>query len=101
MNTDQGSQFSSSAFIGLFQEHRIQVSMDSRAAGGTTSSPRASGNQSSTRRFTCTAMTPFPRSGRLWIDTSISTISVARIQPLTGKPWIRLTLPRRCSPQRL
>jgi transposase InsO family protein len=64
MNTDQGSQFSSSAFIGLLQEHRIQVSMDGKGC---------------------------------WRNN----VFVARIQPLTGKPWIRLTLPRRCSPQRL
>jgi len=30
MNTDQGSQFTSSAFIGLLQEHSIQVSMDGK-----------------------------------------------------------------------
>ncbi|MBK6355710.1 MAG: IS3 family transposase [Betaproteobacteria bacterium] len=30
MNTDQGSQFTSSAFIGLLQEHTIQVSMDGK-----------------------------------------------------------------------
>ena len=30
MNTDQGSQFTSSTFIGLLQEHRIQVSMDGK-----------------------------------------------------------------------
>ena len=30
MNTDQGSQFTSSAFIGLLQELRIQVSMDGK-----------------------------------------------------------------------
>jgi len=30
MNTDQGSQFTSSAFISLLQEHKIQVSMDGK-----------------------------------------------------------------------
>ena len=30
MNTDQGSQFTSSAFIGLLHEHGIQVSMDGK-----------------------------------------------------------------------
>jgi len=30
MNTDQGSQFTSSAFIGLLQQHSIQVSMDGK-----------------------------------------------------------------------
>ena len=30
MNTDQGSQFTSSTFIGLLQEHGIQVSMDGK-----------------------------------------------------------------------
>ena len=30
MNTDQGSQFTSLAFIGLLQEHSIQVSMDGK-----------------------------------------------------------------------
>jgi len=30
MNTDQGSQFTNSAFIGLLQEHSIQVSMDGK-----------------------------------------------------------------------
>jgi len=30
MNTDQGSQFTSSAFIGLLQEHSILVSMDGK-----------------------------------------------------------------------
>jgi putative transposase len=30
MNTDQGSQFTSSAFIGLLQERSIQVSMDGK-----------------------------------------------------------------------
>ena len=30
MNTDQGSQFTSSAFIGLLQEHSTQVSMDGK-----------------------------------------------------------------------
>lgn len=30
MNTDQGSQFTSSAFIGMLQQHSIQVSMDGK-----------------------------------------------------------------------
>jgi putative transposase len=30
MNTDQGSQFTSAAFIGLLQERSIQVSMDGK-----------------------------------------------------------------------
>lgn len=30
MNTDQGSQFTSSAFISLLQEHKIQISMDGK-----------------------------------------------------------------------
>lgn len=32
MNTDQGSQFTNSVFIGLLQEHRIQVSMDGKGS---------------------------------------------------------------------
>ena len=91
MNTDQGSQFTSSAFIGLLQEHSIQVSMDGKG---------------------CWRDNVFVE--RLWksvkyeeiylhgYDTvSIFTIVVARTQRLTGKPRIRLTSTSRCSPQRL
>jgi putative transposase len=102
MNTDQGSQFTSFAFIGLLQEHNIQVSMDGkRVAGAITSSSNASGNRSSTRRFTCTATKPFPRSGKRSPAILISTIAVARTQRLTGKPRIRLTSTSRRSTQRL
>ena len=45
------------------------------------------------------ATTPFPRCGKRCPVTLISTIAAARIPRLTGKPRIRPTLPRRCSPQ--
>jgi putative transposase len=32
LNTDQGSQFTSTAFVGMVQEHRIQLSMDGKGA---------------------------------------------------------------------
>jgi putative transposase len=30
MNTDQGSQFTASEFIGVLQEHKIRISMDGK-----------------------------------------------------------------------
>ena len=52
MNTDQGSQFTSSAFIGVLQENEIQISMDGKGcwrdnvfvAQGHASRSNASGN---------------------------------------------------------
>jgi putative transposase len=44
-NTDQGSQFTSEAFTGLLQQHRIAISRTARAAGATTSSLNGYGNR--------------------------------------------------------
>jgi len=41
MNTDQGNQFTSSAFIGLLQEHSIQVSMDGKGCWREEVAPRS------------------------------------------------------------
>ena len=61
MNTDQGSQFTSSAFIGLLQQQGIQASMDGQGCWrDNVFVERLWKSVKSTRRFTCTATTPFP-----------------------------------------
>ena len=87
--------------LACFRSTAFRSAWMARGAGAITSSLSASGNRSSTRRFTCTATRRFPRSGKRWPATSISTIAVARTQRLTGKPQIRLTSTSSCSPQRL
>jgi len=42
-NTDQGSQFTSEAFTGRLKKEGIQISMDGKGRGATTSSSSASG----------------------------------------------------------
>jgi putative transposase len=42
-NTDQGSQFTSVAFIGPLQKHEIKISMDGKGAWRDTSSSSGSG----------------------------------------------------------
>ena len=37
MNTDQGAQFTSTAFIDILQQHRIQICMDVKVVTMTTS----------------------------------------------------------------
>jgi len=53
-NTEQGCQFTSLEFTGLLKDHGIQISMDGKAAGGTTCSWSGSGKASNTRRCICT-----------------------------------------------
>ena len=64
MNTDQGSQFTSSALSVCSSSKVSKSAWMARAAGGTTSSSNGCGSPSSTRRFTCTATTPFPSPAR-------------------------------------
>jgi hypothetical protein len=53
-NTDQGSQFTSSAFTGLLMRHAASASRWTvRVAGATTCSSSGCGAPSSTRRCTC------------------------------------------------
>jgi len=43
LNTDQGSQFTSTAFVDCVQQHGISLSMDGKGPGATTASSSASG----------------------------------------------------------
>lgn len=97
MNTDQGSQFTSSAFIGLLREHSIQVSMDGKGCWRD--------NVFVERLWKSVKYEEIYLHGYETVSevrqALIFTIVVARIRGLTGKPRIRLTSTNRCSPLRL
>ena len=85
-NTDQGSQFTSAAFIGLLLENAIAISMDGRGSWRDNVFVGGCGGRSNTRRSICTPMTVSARhvlrSGGIW--TSI-----------TANDRIRVSLPER------
>jgi hypothetical protein len=60
-NTDQGSQFTGSAFTGVLADNDIAISMDGKALGETTSSSSGCGAASSTRRCISEPTTTCPR----------------------------------------
>ena len=59
-NTDQGSQFTSTAFTQVLKDHGIRISMDGRGRVRTTSSSSGSGGQSSITTCTCIHFTAAP-----------------------------------------
>jgi hypothetical protein len=73
-NTDQGSQFTGSAFTGVLANNGIAISMDGKAPDGITCSSSVCGAASNTRRCICgptTASTrPALRSVNTWTFTT-------------------------------
>ena len=60
-NTDQGSQFTGTAFTGVLPTTTLRSAWTARAPGGTTSSSSGCGAASNTRRCTCGPTTACPR----------------------------------------
>ena len=69
-NTDQGSQFTGSAFTGVLATNGLTISMDGKGACGTTCSSSACGAASNTRRRICGPTKAYPmlalRSAATW-----------------------------------
>ena len=93
MNTDQGSQYTSSAFIGVLESNGIRISMDGKGCWRD--------NVFVERRSTCTATTALPPPRPALPATSPSTTVAGRIKALTARPRTRFTSTRRRSPRRL
>jgi hypothetical protein len=69
-NTDQGSQFTGSAFTGVLANNGIAISMDGKGLGGTMSSSSGCGAASNTRRCICG---PTTASAKPALDRPLST----------------------------
>ena len=81
LNTDQGSQFTSTAFVAWSSSTASRSAWTGRAPGATTASSNASGRASSTKKCTCMPMTPYPTPSGTWPPTSPSTIVVHTTPP--------------------
>jgi transposase-like protein len=75
-NTDQGVQFTSSAFTSILKERKIAISMDGRGSGAA----------SNTKRSICTTTKVSPKPSRVWTNTSTSTTGSGFISRSTTKP---------------
>jgi putative transposase len=93
-NTDQGSQFTGSAFTGLFASNGIASAWTARAHGATTSSSSGCGAASNTRKYTSEHTKPSARLAPRSATTSISTMAADRIRALTTPHQIKPTSPR-------
>ena len=93
-NTDQGSQFTGTAFTGMLIKNGIAISMDGKALGGTTSSSSGCGAASNMRRSISEPMTPSPRHAHRSGAISTSTIAAGRIRALTAARPITPISPR-------
>ena len=93
-NTDQGSQFTGSAFTGALASNGIAISMDGKELGGTTCSSSGCGAASNTRRFTCAPTKPSARHATRSAVISTSIIAAAHIPALTAAHRIKPTSTR-------
>ena len=93
-NTDQGSQFTGSAFTACSPTTALRSAWTARAPGGTTSSSSGCGAVSSTRRSISEPTTTCPRRAPRSGATSTSTIAAGRIRALTAPHPITPTSPR-------
>ena len=93
-NTDQGSQFTGSAFTGVLANNGIAISMDGKGLGGTTSSSSGYGAASNTRRCICGPTTASARPALRSAVTLISTTQDVHIRALTARHQIKPTSPR-------
>ena len=100
MSTDS-SQFTSSAFIGLLQEHSIQVSMDGKGCWRDNVFVERLWKSVKYEEIYLHGYDTVSDVKQALAAISTSTIAAVRIPRLTGKPRIRLTSPSRCSSQRL
>jgi putative transposase len=93
-NTDQGSQFTGSAFTSVLAGHGIAISMDGKALGGTTSSSSACGAASNTRRCICGPTKASARHETRSVGISNFTTAEDLIRALTATLRIKPTLTR-------
>jgi len=70
-NTDQGSQFTGSAFTGVLANNDIAISMDAKGLGGTMSSSSGCGATSNMSRCICGPTKASARPGR-YLDPRLS-----------------------------
>ena len=93
-NTDQGSQFTGSAFTGVLASNGIAISMDGKELGATTCSSSGYGVASNTRRCTCGPTTVSARLALRLAATWTSITADAHIRALTAQHPIKPTSPR-------
>ncbi len=84
INTDQGSQFTSTDFTQMLKDAKIKISMDGKGHGGTMSLSNGSGVQSNTRRFICMPTNLCQRLTKASENILHSTTPAAHIHRLTG-----------------
>src|SRR5437764_8716057 len=73
-NTDQGSQFTGSAFTGVLADSALRSAWTARELGATTCSSSGCGAASNTRRCICGLTTASARPALRSVATSTSTI---------------------------
>jgi transposase InsO family protein len=100
MNTDQGSQFTSSAFIGVLQENRIQISMDGKGCWRDNVFVERLWKSVKYEEVYLHGYETVSAPGKHWPAISISTTAVARIQRLTEKPRHGLLQPQQAAARR-
>jgi putative transposase len=93
-NTDQGSQFTGTAFTGVLASNGIAISMDGKGAWRDNVFVERLWRTSNTRRCTCGPTTASARRAVRSAAISTSTIAAARIRALTARHPIKPTSPR-------
>jgi transposase InsO family protein len=103
MNTDQGSQFTSSAFIGVLEQNAIQISMDGKGCWRDNVFVERLWKSVKYEEVYLHGYDTVSAARQALSRISISTTAVARIQRLTEKrpTWLTSTSASRRSPRRL
>jgi putative transposase len=90
-NTDRGSQYTGSAFIGVLANHGIAVAWTVKGLGGITYSLSGSGVASNTRKSICEPTKPSARRATRSAAISISTTVEGPTRAWTATPRIKPT----------
>ena len=103
MNTDQGSQFTSTAFISVLEQHNIQISMDGKGCWRDNVFVERLWRSVKYEEVYLHGYDTVSSARQFYAGTLISITAGAHIRPLTGKhpTWLTSTSPSRRSPRRL